>query len=53
MNDLMALVAIFTGLCLVIGIAGWASDCWLDRKKDVLPPPQERAVSGQSHKAWM
>jgi hypothetical protein len=39
MNDLMALVAIFTGLCLVLGLAGWASDCWLDRNKDVLPPP--------------
>ena len=51
MNDLMALVAIFTALCLVLGLVGWAIEA--HSKPDVLPPPQERAVSGQSHKAWM
>jgi len=53
MNDLMALVAIFTGLCLVLGLAGWASDCWLDRNKDVLPPPTKRSIAGESYRPWM
>ena len=37
MNDFMALVAIFTGLCLVLGLAGWAIEAW--QEPDVLPPP--------------
>jgi hypothetical protein len=39
MSDLIALTGVLTALCLVLGIAGWAIDCWLDRHKDVLPPP--------------
>jgi hypothetical protein len=52
MNDLMALVAIFTGLCLVLGIAGWLSDRWLERNKP-LPPPTKRSIVGEEYKPWM
>jgi hypothetical protein len=52
MSDLIALTGVLTALCLVLGIAGYLSDKWLERNKP-LPPPQARAVVGQNHRPWM
>lgn len=54
MTHTLALVAIVSALCAVLGLAGWWADWYLTRfHRRSLPPPDPKAIGGQSHKPWM
>lgn len=53
MEDAMAFLAFIVVLCVLCGAGAWWSDRQLEKRRPRVPPPQRRAVVGETHKPWM
>lgn len=52
MDELLLLLLFTTVLCALLGLGGWYIE-WILHRRRTLPPPNPKAIAGQSHKPWM
>lgn len=52
-NDPMLFLGFVVLWFALLGGLAWLSDRLLERRRPTIPPPQKRAIVGETHKPWM
>jgi len=53
MENAILLLLSLTVLCALLAAGAWWADRKLEESRPELPPPQKRAIVGETHKPWM